>query len=216
MILSKLGKIFDRVDPLELAMSIFLTIMITTTFGTIIGGSIIDVGLTFLGIMVILGILLVAMALSSIKFSEDSNSLQLFFAQLLIWIILGSIVTLFVFFPQITSIGLFIIIALIIVEALFWADRSVKPKGWNVWSYTIVKKLEAIGETIILFSVVNSIRVIFEKLRLEWQTIIKWAMQIGLWLVIGLVVAAIIFSYIYLNSLKYRGKEEVKKKCRRK
>ena len=122
------------------------------------------------------------------------------------WGLIGGLVENIGIFPLLqNNLLLFAIAIIVIVEILFLLDKEKPSKKVNKLWFTINKKFEALIETILLISVVNLGLIVNECVKKYSQEII--GITINLIGIVGIlvVVCVIVYGYIKLNSLKYRG-----------
>ncbi len=186
----------------------------------------------FLGAIVLLGggftvnligglIVIVFFSLLAGGFVDLNEGILFGLGSFIICFSLLGLASLIIRYPTFIPLWILIILGIIILEALFWLDKS-KPSGWqNKITFTLLKKGEALLETIAILGCLNLIRLAIEKIKIfeHWDIVLKWVGYIG----VGIICLGVLFivGYIYLklNSLKYaekigskRKKKKVKKK----
>jgi len=109
-------------------------------------------------------------------------------------------------YPSFMPLWILIIAGIVILELFFWVDNQKKPKSISRFWFTVLKKGEALLETIAIFGYLNLIRLSIKKLIefRNWAEILKWTGYIGAGLIALAIVIGVIYIYIKLNSLKYK------------
>ena len=108
-------------------------------------------------------------------------------------------------YPNFIPLWILIIAGIIILEVLFWLDSQKKPKKFSSFWFTVLKKGEALLETVAVFGYLNLARLGFKKLGLiNWSGILKWTGYIVYGTLVLIIVLGVIYLYIKLNSLKYK------------
>jgi len=109
-------------------------------------------------------------------------------------------------YPNPLPLWVFFVIIFILIEVFFWSDKQKPKKNQNKITFTLLKKGEALLETIMILGYANLIRLGIEKISKfqNWDVILRWVGYIGAGIIILIMGLGIIYLYIKLNSLKYR------------
>ena len=113
------------------------------------------------------------------------------------------IASLFVNYPSYMPIWLVLIVGIIVLEVFFWLDSDKLPERMNKLLFTSLKKGEALLETIAVFGYLNLARLSIEKLKLNWEIVLKWIGYIGVGIVALAIIIEILYLYIKMNIIKY-------------
>ena len=136
---------------------------------------------------------------------------------ILFQLIAFSIFLLVYFIPTFISFWLLIILLIIFTEVLFWFDKQKISKHQSKFWFTVIKKLEALFEALVVLSILNTIRIfiksiiyLFNKIlniTIPWKIIFTWLGYIG----IVVLSIALLYLYVKINSVKYNNKKYIKK-----
>ncbi len=128
-----------------------------------------------------------------------------------------SIFLLVYFIPTFIPLWLLIILLIIFTEVLFWFDKQKISKHQSKFWFTVIKKLEALFEALVVLSILNTIRIfiksviyLFHKIlniTIPWKIIFTWLGYIG----IVVLSIALLYLYVKINSVKYNNKKYIKK-----
>ena len=113
-------------------------------------------------------------------------------------------------YPSFIPIWLLIILGIFILELFYWFDIQKKPKKFNKFWFTALKKGEALLETIAVFGYLNLFRLGIKKIInfTSYDILIKWIGYIGIGIISLGIIVLVLYVYIKLNSLKFKEKRK--------
>lgn len=204
-----LNRLFNDETNWDSGIGTFLTIIVISLIVSCL------IGVMFLSSFEWIPFLSMIVVLSAIlgifNIGEKGNVIGVFY---LLWLLLTIGFILFLNKFQITLLT--IILIFIVTEIIFWFDREKKPKKTSKFKFTIKKKFESFFESLFVVIGINFGIIIFPKIKewvvKYWPTILKWIGYIGAVIIALAMVLFILWIYIKLNSLKYKDKDDKKKR----
>jgi hypothetical protein len=108
-------------------------------------------------------------------------------------------------YPSFIPLWLIIVLGILVLEAFFWFDSQKRPKNIKPFWFTLMKKGEALLETVAIFGYLNLGRLAIGKIKyIPCKEVLKWTGYIGAGIIALALVVGLIYLYVKLNSLKYK------------
>ena len=205
--------ILDNLD--DLSDNFYNVFVYAFILGTIIGLVCIETEIiTSIGMTILFSLFFMAVFFFSM-FEEDDDWMDVIVFGITTIITSGLIIILshlkevYPFMQGFYPMLYFILGIFVLIEIIFWVDKSKPAKGDNKFMFALKMKAQALGIILALFSVVSQVYVVLKAI--DWSKyiplILKWIGIIGVGIICLAIIIGIGYGWIKLNELKYRKKK---------